>query len=76
MKRDNLTASIINAIGVQRLASLVNVTPRIVRQHRQNGLLPAQWAVIVRAEAEKLDPPRMVPDRCFTFKQAKEDESQ
>lgn len=72
MKHDKTTANIIDAIGVRELAAMIPVNERVVRGYRQKGTMPASWATIVRAEAEKLDPPRLVPDRCFSFKQAKE----
>lgn len=71
MKPDKLTANIIDAIGVKQLAALFPVNERLVRGYRQRGQMPASWATIVRAEAEKLDPPLSVPDRCFSFKRPK-----
>ena len=59
-----------NAIGYDRLAERLGVTKTAVKRTTTNGRWPAAWALVIRDEAAKLDPPRHVPNRYFSFREA------
>lgn len=68
MDYEAITRHAIDAITVERVCALNNVKRRTVTTARKQGVMPAAWAINIRAAAAELSPPLLVPDQCFTFR--------
>jgi hypothetical protein len=68
MDYEAITRHTIDAITVDRVCALNNVKRRTVTTARKQGVMPAAWAINIRAAAAELSPPLLVPDQCFSFR--------
>ena len=63
-----ITRHVIDRLGVAETAAINGVQPLRVKRVIKLGVMPAEWAVNIRAAAAELSPPLLVPDQCFTFR--------